>query len=361
MAADDDEGLVMAAPPVDLRSDLLTRPTPAMISAMAAACARPWSFDLREDPDQHALEAELASLLGHEDALIMPTSTMANEVALMLLAHPGETILAPAEIHIVTSEAGAPAALAGVLVRSLDAHQPQLEEWHAAMATKPDALRSRVAAIAMENTHNRAGGAAVDVATTNSVLAAARSHGLAAHLDGARLFNAAIALGVSPAALAAGFDTVAVSLNKGLGAPIGAALVGSRARIAEALVLRQRLGGGIRPTAVFAAAARVALGAWRDVIDDHHRAAALVEGIDGLPGLRVLRPETPTNIVVAEFDRLDIAAVEAALAERGVLALPFGARRLRFVVYRGIGDAEIARVVSACRAITQGTNGTPSS
>lgn len=346
----------MPARSVDLRSDLLTRPTPAMIEAMRVASLRPWSFDLREDPDQRALEAALATLLGHEDALIMPTSTMANEIALMLLARPGETIVAPAEIHIVTSEAGAPAALAGVAVRSLDAHEPSLGDWRAALSTKPDALRSRIAAIALENTHNRAGGAAIDVATTSAVLALARSHKVGAHLDGARLFNAAIALGVAPAALAAGFDTVTVSLNKGLGAPIGAALVGSRARIDEALVLRQRLGGGIRPTAIFAATARVALAGWREAAEDHRRAAALVQGIDGLPGLRIVRPAYPTNIVVAELDRLDVAQAEAALAARGVLAIPFGPRRLRFVVYRGIDDDDIAHTIAACRAITNGTS-----
>ncbi|MBL8697066.1 MAG: low specificity L-threonine aldolase [Alphaproteobacteria bacterium] len=345
---------------VDLRSDLLTRPTPEMIDAMRAASLRPWSFDLREDPDQRALEADLACLLGHEDALIMPTSTMANEIALMLLARPGETILAPAEIHIVTSEAGAPAALAGVVVRSLDSHEPPLADWRTALAAKPDALRSRIAAIAMENTHNRAGGAAIDVATTSAVLALARSHGIGAHLDGARLFNAAIALDAAPAALAAGFDTVTVSLNKGLGAPIGAALAGSRASIEQALVLRQRLGGGIRPTAVFAAAARVALARWRDAAEDHRRAAALVGAIDGLPGLRVVRPAHPTNIVVVELGTLDVAQAEAGLAARGVLAIPFGPRRLRFVVYRGIDDADIAHAVAACREITRGTIGTSS-
>jgi threonine aldolase len=340
---------------VDLRSDLLTRPTPGMIEAMCAASLRPWSFDLREDPDQRALEAELAALLGHEDALIMPTSTMANEVALMLLARPGETILAPAEIHIVTSEAGAPAALAGVVVRSLDTHIPALEDWRAALAAKPDALRSRIAAIALENTHNRAGGAAIDVAATSAVLALARTHRVGAHLDGARLFNAAIALGAAPAALAAGFDTVTISLNKGLGAPIGAALVGSRALIEQALVLRQRLGGGIRPTAIFAATARVALARWRDAAEDHRRAATLADGIDGLAGLRVVRPAHPTNIVVAELDGLDVAQAEAKLAARGILAIPFGPRRLRFVVYRGIDDADIIHTIAACREITHGT------
>lgn len=350
----------MADHVVDLRSDLLTRPTPAMLAAMTAACARPWSFDLREDPDQRALEHDVATLLGHEDALIMPTSTMANEIALMLLARPGDTVLAPAEVHIVTSEAGAPAALAGVTVRTLGAQEPPLEAWQEALRARPDALRARIAAIALENTHNRAGGAAIDVATTSAILALARSHGVGAHLDGARLFNAAVALDAAPAALAAGFDTVTVSLNKGLGAPIGAVLAGSRTRIAEALVLRQRLGGGIRPTAIFAAAGRVALAAWRDAAEDHRRAAALAAGVDALPGLRVVKPAHTTNIVVVELPAIEVATAEALLAAAGILAIPFGPRRLRFVVYRGIGDADIVRTIAACSALSGLTSETGS-
>ncbi len=345
---------------VDLRSDLLTRPTPAMVEAMNAACDRPWAFDLREDPDQRALEEEIAALLGHEDALVMPTSTMANEIALMLLARPGETVLAPAEVHIVTSEAGAPAALAGVTVRCLDAHEPALETWRDALDARPDALRARVGAIVIENTHNRAGGAAIDVATISAILALARGHGVAAHLDGARMFNAAVALDAAPAALASGFDTVTVSLNKGLGAPIGAALAGSRALVTEALVLRQRLGGGIRPTAIFAAAARVALAGWRDAAEDHRRAAMLAAGLAAIPGLGVVRPAHPTNIVVVEFADLDVASVQASLAAAGILAIPFGSRRLRFVVYRGIDDADIARVLAACRTLPALTSETGS-
>ncbi|MBM3601356.1 MAG: low specificity L-threonine aldolase [Alphaproteobacteria bacterium] len=342
---------------VDLRSDFLTRPTPAMIAAMNAACARPWGFDFRDDPDQRTLEAELAALLGHEDSLVMPTSTMANQIALLLLARPGEIVLGPDDLHFAISEAGAATAVAGVAVQGLGSQQPPLEAWRAALRAKPDTQRSRIAAIAIENTHNRAGGVAIDGATTQAILALARAHGLAAHLDGARLFNAAVALDVAPATLAAGFDTITVSLNKGLGAPIGGALVGSRARIAEALILRQRLGGGIRPTAVFAAAARVALAGWRDVAEDHRRAAALIAGIEGTPGLRVVKPAYPTNIVVIELERLDVAAAEAKLAASGVLVIPFGPRRLRLIVYRGIEDVDIARAIAACRALATDTGG----
>jgi threonine aldolase len=336
--------------PADFRSDLLTRPTPAMAAAMRAACDRPWSFDLREDPDQRALESDLAAMLGQEDALVMPTATMANEIALMLLARPGEIVLTPAEAHVDTSEAGAPAALAGVTLRALSGHAPPAEAWETALAPAADALRARVGAILVENTHNRAGGAAVPAAACDAILAVARRHGVATHLDGARLFNAAIALGTDPARLAAGFDTVCVSLNKGLGAPIGAALAASRSRIEQALTLRQRLGGGIRPTAVFAAAARVALASWRDAAEDHRRAERLAAGLAGLPDFEPIRPAHPTNIVVVRTTR-DVGAALAALAARGILALPFGAGRLRFVVYRGIDDDDIAAAIAACRAI----------
>lgn len=337
---------------VDLRSDFLTRPTPAMLEAMNAACTRPWAFGLRDDPDQRALEEELATLLGHEDALIMPTSTMANQVALLLLTRPGEIVLGPEDLHLASSEAGAAAALAGIAVRGLGSHEPPLDAWRTALRALPDAQRSRIAAIALENTHNRAAGAAIDAATTEAILALARAHGVAAHLDGARLFNAAVATGAAPAALAAGFDTVTVSLNKGLGAPIGAALVASRSRVAEALILRQRLGGGIRPTAVFAAAARVAVAGWRDAVEDHRRAAAFATGIEGARGLSIVRPAHPTNIVVVEFEHLDADSAVAALAAAGVLAMPFGPRRLRFVIYRDIDDGDIARAVTACRALS---------
>ncbi len=336
---------------VDLRSDLLTRPTPEMRAAMEAACARPWSFELREDPDQRALEAELAALLGHEDALVMPSSTMANEIALLLLTRPGDVVIAPAETHIVTSEAGAPAALAGVRVECLAAFEPPEAAWAQAAAARPDALRARVAAFALENTHNRAGGAAIAPAATDAILAIARAQGIAVHLDGARIFNAAIALDVPIARLTRGFDTVTVSLNKGLGAPLGAALVSSRGHIAGALALRQRLGGGIRPTAIFAAAARVALGAWREVAQDHRRAAILADGLAAIPGVAIQRPATPTNIVLVEFDAREPAELCVALAAEGVQAIPFGVRRVRFVTYRGIDDDDIAHTIAACRRV----------
>jgi threonine aldolase len=341
---------------VDFRSDLLTRPTAEMMNAIQAACARPWSFDLREDPDQQALEREIAEILGHEDALLMPTATMANEIALMLHARPGDAVVAPADAHIATSEAGAPAALAGVSLRLLNEHLPEPGAWEDAVRGDSDALRSRIAVLVLENTHNRAGGAAISADISDAIIGIARRKGIATHLDGARLFNAAIAVGVTPARLARDFDTVCISLNKGLGAPIGAALAGSRRLVAQALVIRQRLGGGIRPTALLAAAARAAFASWHDLADDHARAARLTQALDQLPGFIPMRPTQPTNIVIAQVAK-PVSEVVAALAARDVLVLPFGPGRIRFVVYRGITDADVAQAVAACAEIAAGGDG----
>ena len=346
----------MSAAPaiVDLRSDFLTRPTPAMLAAMAAAARAPAHFGLREDPQQQRLEQRTAELLGTEDALLMPTCTMANEIALMLLTAPGDVVLAPADAHVVTSEAGAPAALARVQVRAVAgaAPCPPRAAWEAAAATPADALKPRASALLLENTHNRTGGAPVSVEQTAEVTDVARAHGLRAHLDGARVFNAAVALGVPVHALCAGFDTVALSLNKGLGAPLGAMLAGKADLIARALVHRQRLGGAIRPTGMVSAAALEALADPSHLARDHARARALADGLAAIAGLYVDPAAVVTNIVVVDTTPSGLAAEEtcARLARHGVLALPFGVRRVRLVVYRDIGDDDVPRVLAAFAA-----------
>jgi threonine aldolase len=179
------------------------------------------------------------------------------------------------------------------------------------------------------------------------ILAVARRHGVKVHLDGSRLFNAAVALGCEPKDLAGACDTVSVSLNKGLGAPIGAALAGSKSAIARALRLRQRLGGSIRPTAMPAAATLVALEDWRRVGEDHRRAARLAEGLARLPGVKIAPPQT--NIVAVEIlrDGVSSEAMCERLARRGVLTIPFGARRIRMVVYADIDDAAVEYAIGA--------------
>jgi threonine aldolase len=338
---------------VDLRSDLLARVTPAMLRAMCEAAGGRTEFELRGDPYQAALENRLAELLGQEDALIFPTCTMANEVALQLLASPGETIAVPRDVHILSSEANAPAALGGLHVAEVpgDPPLPPPEAWEAMARGKGNALNPRVAAFSIENTHNRSGGAVISPEAMAGVLAVARRHGVNVHLDGSRLLNAAVALRCEPKELAGACDTVSISLNKGLGAPIGAALAGSKATIARALRLRQRLGGGIRPTAIPAAATMAALEDWRRIGEDHRRATKLAEGLARLPGIKVLPPQT--NIVAVEIvcDSLSPEALCQRLAENGVLVIPFGARRVRMVVYGDIDDAAVdhaVRVTAQC-------------
>jgi threonine aldolase len=341
----------MTAPPIDLRSDFLTRPTPAMLRAMAEAAEAPAAFGLREDPWQRRLEERTAALLGTEDALLFPTCTMANEAAIMLWARPGDAVLCHADAHIVGSEAGAPAALAGVTLRPLPGEHgaPPPELWAVAAAPPRDAQRSRAALFVLEQTHNRASGHALPLSHTDAVATAARAVGARLHLDGARLFNAAIALGETPSRLAQGADSVAVSLNKGLGAPQGAMLAGPAAFIAEALRIRQMLGGGIRPSGMIAAAGLVALEGWSHLADDHRRAALLADGVGGIRGITPLIPPTPTNIVVLRLDPCIGGAevVVRELAAEGVLALPFGPDLLRLVTWRAVTDADVTRAIGA--------------
>ena len=332
---------------IDLRSDFLTRPTPAMLAAGAAAAAD-LHFGLREDPQQLALEQRLAEMLGHEDALVFPTCTMANLAAALLLGRRGTRAVMPRDAHVLTSEAGGMAGLAGLIPDPLpgDPAMPDLESWDRAAAIG-DEQKPPASLFVLENTHNRAGGIAVSAAYSESVVGIARSSGIPSHLDGSRLFNAAAALGVSVADLARGFDTVSVSLNKSFGAPLAAALTGSRVLIAQAVTIRQRLGGGIRPTGPAAAATLAGLDS-SHFHEAHALAATLARGLAGAPGLLVDTTGTRTNIVVAEIadPALTAPRLRDRLARDGLLVLPFDARRLRFIVYRGITAQDIDRAVA---------------
>ncbi len=339
---------------VDLRSDLLSPPTPAMVREMMLALQEPAAFDLREDPRQRTLEARVSAMLGKEDALLFPTCTMANQAAIKILCRPGETLVAETGTHAVTSEAGAPAALAGVLVRALPGRDGRLDLKHLeqVIGAPADALRSRVALIVLENTHNRAGGVPLPVEHHADVADLAKRLGVAIHLDGARLFNATVALGCQPIDIARHVTTVAISLNKGLAAPLGAVLAGPRSVIAEALRVRQMLGGGIRPAGFLAAAGLVALDTMVDrLVDDHRRAAELGHALAALAprGVDVV---ASTNIVIVRTERAGMAPhqVVEALATRGIRTLPFG-DAIRLVVHHGVGAAHIARIVEAFAAV----------
>ena len=344
---------------IDLRSDLLSQPTEAALEAMYAAARRPVAFGLREDPAQRELERRSATLLGKEDALLFPTCSMANEAALLLLGHPGEVLLTQEFAHVITSEAGGPAALAGLLPKAVAGGPvPEIGDW-LALFEGGDELKPTTGVLVLENTHNRSGGTPLPSDYTRKIITHARKAGIRCHLDGARLFNAAVALESEPADLAQDFDTVAISLNKGLGAPIGAVLAGSGEVIKEALRVRQRLGGGVRPSGVVAAPAVALLDSWRDVAEDHRRAGLLADALAALPGFNVNRP--PSNIVLltANADR-SFRPVDACklLQTQGVLALPFGARAIRFVTYRGLTDDQIHAAADAIReALREPTRG----
>jgi threonine aldolase len=330
--------------PIDLRSDYVARPTPAMIEALTAALRHQAAFGLREDLRQRELEAFAAGLLGKEDALLFPTCAMANQVAILLFCRPGDTLVA--------EEAGAPAALAGALSRPLrgDRGQIDLDELAGLLAAPVDELRSKVALIVIENTHTRSGGAVLPVAYHAGVAAIAGRHGVPVHLDGARLFNAAVALKGPVTDLTRDVTTVSVSLNKGLCAPFGALLAGSASLIAEALRFRQMLGGGLRGTGFVAAAGLEALRVMVPrLTEDHRHAAQVAAGLAGLAGLRVVAPDPITNILILELSPALGTAKDflAALAARHILASPFDRQRLRLVFHRDIDDRAVTQLVQA--------------
>jgi threonine aldolase len=338
----------------DLRSDFLGPPTAEMVEAMAAAAREPDGFDLRESREQRALERHAAELLGKDDALLFPTCTMANLAAVVAQVAPGETVVADAESHCVLSEAGGIAAIAGAMVRSLSGNAGVLPmgELASILASAPDAQRMRASLVALETSHNRSGGVPLPLAHIEQVGEMARAVGAALHIDGARFFNASVALGLSPAQMAAPASTVSLSLNKGLCAPNGAVLVGSREIIERALVIRQRLGGGVRPAGPMAAGGLVALRTMLPQLQrDHDNARALVAALRK-HDMRAGPQAGGTNIVVVEtgFDPAEQARFLDRLAAAGVLAVAFGPGRIRLCLHRGIAADAIQPIANAFAA-----------
>ncbi|SOC23771.1 threonine aldolase family protein [Stappia indica] len=334
---------------LDFRSDFLSRPCARMAKTMVEAALSPAGFGLREDPWQQRLEARAAELLGQEDALLLPTCTMANLVATLAWTRPGDTVLGDATNHLAISEAGGYAAVAGVEYRGLSGAfgVSPIGDWQAASAPPADAQRAAVRLFVLETSHNRGGGNAIGGDHVDAVAEVARAAGAALHLDGSRLFNAAVALGETPAGIAGGASSVAVSLNKGLGAPSGAVLAGPRGFIEDALRIRQRLGGGMRPVSLIASAGLAALDDWPRLGADHETAARLREGCRGLPGLAPVDPPVPTNIVLLRLAPR-FGGPEAFcrnLSRDGVLAIPFGADLVRFVTYRDITPSAVDRAL----------------
>ena len=320
--------------PIDLRSDTVTRPTPGMRQAIAEAEVGDDVYG--EDPEVNALEAEVAALLGHEAGLFVPTGSLGNQLGVRLLVAPGRELVCDTVAHIIRAELGAAAVFSGITFRTWSARRGLLDVDAIAELITPDAGPYLVstAAIAVENTHNFGGGTVQPRDAVRDVLALARTHGIAVHLDGARLWNAHVASGVALAELADGFDTVSVCLSKGLGAPVGSVLVSTAERIAEARVWRKRYGAGMRQAGVLAAAGRYAVANHvARLADDHRRARRLGEA------LGVDASAIDTNIVV--LDVADAPAVAASARADGVLVSVLGPRVLRLVTHLDVDDEGI--------------------
>jgi threonine aldolase len=336
---------------IDLRSDTVTKPDTRMRQAMANAEVGDDVYG--EDPTVERLQDSAAERLGFEASIFTPTGSMGNQIALQLHTSRGDDVIVESQSHVVLYELGGIAAWAGALPRTVKGERGCMN---------PEDLRSTIAPptyylaqarlLVLENTHNHAGGVVLPLDLQHSLQAVAREHGLALHLDGARIFHAALAQGVEASDCASGFDTVMFCLSKGLGAPVGSLLCGSRDAIREARVIRKRMGGGMRQTGILAAAGLCALDNIPDLAADHDRARRLAAVFAEGEPFHLDESTVETNIVVVEigeaFDALEILAV---LEEEGVRAIPMGPGRLRFVTHRDIDDQALERAIEAVRRV----------
>jgi threonine aldolase len=335
---------------VDLRSDTVTKPTPGMRKAMAAAEVGDDVYG--EDPTVNALQAEVAEMFGHEAALFTPTGSMANQIAVQLLAPPATELLCDADAHVVTYEIGAAAAYGGISTRTWPVAGGDLDVAAVAAMIRPagfGAVPTR--AVAVEQTHNRAGGAVIPLATLRALRSVADAAGIGLHCDGARIWHAHLSDRVPLAGYGRLCDTIAVCLSKGLGAPAGSLVVSSSGRIDQARWIRKRMGGGMRQAGVLAAAGRYALRHHlARLADDHARAARLAEA---LAPTGVVAGPVRTNIVSLDLTKsgLDAPGFGAAALAEGVLVSVLGPRSARLVTHLDVGDAGIDRAVEVLPAI----------
>jgi threonine aldolase len=340
---------------IDLRSDTVTLPSPAMRAALAAAPVGDDQFG--EDPSVNALQAHVSALLGKEAALWMPSGTMANQVALRTLTHPGDDVIVSQESHAVWHETGAAAANSGVQFTAIGAGGVfSAADFIAAIKPRGHILYPPTTLVEIENTHNRAGGVVFPQSDIVAIAAAAREHGIAGFLDGARLWNVAAATGAAPALLAAPFDLVSVAFSKGLGAPGGSMLAGSGELIARCQRYRRMFGGAMRQAGHFAAAARHALDHNLPRLQTDHENARLFAAAIATSDRVLLDTATvQTNIVVFRLapDAPDAATVVARARDRGLLIFAFGPRTLRAVTHL---DVTRAQCVAAAEIVLSALN-----
>lgn len=329
-----------AARQIDLRSDTFTVPGEGMRRAMAAAEVGDdvWG----EDPTVNRLEATLASLLGKQAAVFVPSGTMGNLIAVCAQTSPGDEVIADRENHVVVYEAAGSAVVGGVQMRLLDPGAPVPSPADVAAAVRDADVHQPVSRLlCLENTHNRRGGAAVAPELISAAADAAHRRGMRVHCDGARLFNAATALDCAPAELVRDCDSVSICLSKGLGAPVGSVLASDGDTIEVARRWRKRLGGGMRQAGILAAAGLYALEHNLERLrEDHENARLLAEALADVPGVRLRLPEVPTNIVMAECPVPSVEVAKRAAAV-GVLVTDMGGPLLRLMTYLGISRDDV--------------------
>jgi len=336
---------------IDLRSDTVTKPSPAMRRAMAEAVVGDDVFG--DDPTMNTLQANVAKLLGKEAALFTPSGTMANLIAILTHTQPGDEVIVELESHTFNYEVGGAGALAGVQLHPIPGNRGILTVAQVKQAIRePNVHIPATRLICLENTHNRGSGAIYPIDTIAAIRQLAQQHAIPMHLDGARLFNACIATGVSAATYAGHFDSLMFCFSKGLGAPVGSILAGSAEFIRRAHRFRKMLGGGMRQVGILAAAALFALeNNVQRLADDHVHAKMLAEAIGQIKGFRINPEFVETNIIVFDVAEsgLTVHQVLSKLAERGVLMIGFGETLVRAVTSLEVGrdDIETTKTVLA--------------
>jgi threonine aldolase len=337
---------------IDLRSDTVTKPTPEMRQAMAEAEVGDDVFG--EDPTVNKLQERVAALLGKEAALFVPSGVMANQLAIKAQTQPGDEIIVERGSHIVHYETAAPSVISQVQLYTISGRRGVLQVEDLVSAVRPEVYyMPRTALICLENTHNKAGGTIYPLEEMQRISSFARERRIALHLDGARIWNASVATGISPATYAAHFDTISVCFSKGLGAPVGSALVGSRAVIEKARKFRKVLGGGMRQAGILAAGALYALEHNLDRLrEDHDKATLFAQEVAHVPGFEIDLPSVQTNIVIIEIRKTGktSAQILETLRSNGVLVTEMGPTALRAVTHLDVtreAVQEAARIIQS--------------
>lgn len=336
---------------IDLRSDTVTQPTPEMRRAMATAELGDDVYG--EDPTVNRLQELAAEMVGKEDALLVTSGTQGNQISVLTHCLPGSEVIIEAEAHIFKYEAGAPAVLAGVQLMPLQGARGALNPADVAAAIRDDDIHfPPTSLICLENTHNRAGGAVLPLEKMRSIYQLAQKHQIPVHLDGARIFNAAVAAGVEAKDFASACDSIQFCLSKGLAAPVGSIIAGPRKWIDRARRHRKMLGGSMRQAGIIAAPGIVALETMVErLAEDHENARFLAEELAAMPGIELNPDQVETNIIIAVVTALEAGRFSELLRERKILANSIGGNKIRFVTHKDITRSDLEKVLPQISAI----------